>query len=197
MSTLPSLEEQIVMAGLAYGRRHDISNRAGLVLQVLGAGGLAVLYPMGSPYYSAGIMAFEAGVLLSAVYLLVWMSWVRKIILWSALGGVALQIAGYYAPPEYAGSVLLAGIGLVCAAGAGLAGKEAYCHAWREGWALMWLYAILVLVNLFGKEYRVFNALGFSAAFLLLLSLTGRKLRQPLLTPCGTNVCGTQEKKNH
>lgn len=196
MSTLPTLEEQIAMAGLSYGRKHDISYRAGLILQVLGAGGLAVLYPMGSPFYSAGIMAFEAGVLLSAIYLLVWMSWVKKVILGSVLAGIALQFAGYFAPPEYAGSVIIAGIGLVCAGGAGLAGKEAYCFAWREGWALMWLYAVLVLTNLLGKEYRLFNALGFSAAFLLLLSLTGKKLKQPLLTSCTTNVCGMPKKKN-
>jgi uncharacterized integral membrane protein len=123
-------------------------------------------------------------VLLSSVFLLVWMSWVRKIILGSVLAGIALQFAGYYAPPEYAGSVIIAGIGLVCAAGAGLVGKEAYCFAYREGWALMWLYAVMVLANLMGREYRIFNALGFSAAFLLLLSLTGKKLKQPL-TSCG------------
>lgn len=196
MSTLPTLEEQIAMAGLSYGRRHDIFYRAGLILQVLGAGGLAVLYPLGSPFYSAGIMAFEAGVLLSSVFLFVWIAWVRKIILGSVLAGIALQFAGYFAPPEHAGSVIIAGIGLVCAGGAGLAGREAYCFAWREGWALMWLYAVLVLANLLGGEYRLFNTLGFSAAFLLLLSLTGKKLGQPLLSSCTMNVCGVPEKKN-
>ncbi len=196
MSTLPTLEEQIAMAGIAYGRRHDITYRAGLVMQVLGAGGLAVLYPMESPFYSAGIMLFEAGVLLSAVYLLVWMSWIKKIIVGSVVAGIALQAGGLHAPPEYAGSVIIAGIGLVCAGGAGLAGKEAYCFAWREGWILTWVYPILVLANLLGRESRLLNAVGFSAVFLLLLSLTGKKLRQPLLSSCATDVCDLPEKKN-
>ena len=32
MSTEPPLEEQIAIAGLTYGRRHDISYRTGLVM---------------------------------------------------------------------------------------------------------------------------------------------------------------------
>lgn len=44
MSATPTLEEQISMAGLTYGRRHDFSYRMGLVVQVLGAAVLAVLY---------------------------------------------------------------------------------------------------------------------------------------------------------
>jgi uncharacterized integral membrane protein len=196
MSSLPTLEEQIAMAGITYGRRHDVSYRAGLVMQALGAGGLAVLYPMESPFYSAGIMLFELGVLLSAVYLLVWMSWVKKIILGSTLAGILLQIAGYHAPEQYAGSVIIAGIGLVCVGAAGLAGKEAYCFAYREGWALMWLYAIMAAVNLMARESVIFNTIGFSAIFLLLLSLTGKKLKQPLLASCATNVCGMREQKS-
>jgi uncharacterized integral membrane protein len=179
MSTLTALEEQIAMAGLRYGRRHD------LVMQALGAGALAVLYPLSSPFYSAGVMLFEAGALLSAIYLLVWMSWIKKIILSSVLAGLALQVAGFsVAPEQYAGTVIIAGIGLVCAGAAGLVGKEAYCFGYREGWLLMWLYPIVVLANLLGRENRVFNAIAFSALFLLLLSLVGKKLKQPLLSKC-------------
>lgn len=196
MSSLPTLEEQIAMAGIAYGRRHDISYRIGLVMQVLGAGALAVFYPMGDPFYSAGVMLFEAGVLLSAIYLLVWMSWVKKVILGSTIAGVLLQVLGYNAPPEHAGTVIIAGIGMVCAGAAGLAGKEAYCFAYREGWVLMWLYTIMALANLMARESVLFNSIGFSAIFLLLLSLTGKKLRQPLLASCAANVCGHPEKKN-
>ena len=192
MSTAPSLEEQISLAGLAYGRRHDISYRTGLVLQVLGAGVLAVLYPLENPFYTMGIMLFEIGVLLSAVYLLVWMAWVKKIILGSVVFGLVLQVAGYFAAPEqYAGSVMIAGIGLVCVGSAGMAGKEAYCFGYREGWMLMMFgFPVMVLANLMGKEHHIFNSLGFSAIFLLLLFLTGKKLRQPLLSPCPTNACG-------
>ena len=190
MTDTPTLEEQIATAGLTYGRRHDISYRAGLVVQVLGAAVLAVLYPMGSPFWSIGIMLFCAGALLSAVYLLVWMSWVKKIILGSVLIGIPLQVLGWmYAPEEYAAAVIIAGIGFVCVGAGGMAGKEAYCFAYREGWKLLWLYPLLVLVNLTGMSHPVVNALGFSAAFLLLLSLVGKKLKQPLLSKCTTDKC--------
>jgi uncharacterized integral membrane protein len=191
MSAAPPLEEQISMAGLAYGRRHDISYRAGLVLQVLGAALLATLYPLESPFYTAGIMLFDLGVLLSAACLLVWMSWVKKLILGSVFVGLALQTGGYFFVPEqYAGSVIIAGIGFVCAGSSGMAGKEAYCFGYREGWLLMGLgFPVVVLANLIGKENHIFNSLGFSVLFLLLLSLTGKKLRQKLLSSCTTNVC--------
>jgi uncharacterized integral membrane protein len=192
VSTTPTLEEQIAMAGFTYGRRHDISYRTGLVLQVLGAAVLAVLYPLASPFYTAGIMLFEIGVLLSAIYLLVWTSWVKRIILGSVLIGLMLQVAGYFvAPEQYAGSVLVAGIGFVCAGTAGMVGKEAYCFGYREGWLLMMFgFPIMVLANLLGRENRIFNSIGFSILFILLLSLVGKKLNQKLLRACTTNVCG-------
>ena len=189
----PTLEEQITMAGITYRRRHDISYRAGLILQVLGAAVLAVLYPLEDPFYSIGIMLFNVGALLSGVYLLVWMSWIKKIILGSILIGIPLQIVGLYAPPQYSGAIILAGIGLVCIGAGGMVGKEAYCFAYREGWMLLWLYPILILANLMDKEHRVFNSLGFSAVFLLLLSLTGKKLKQPLLSKCTTGACKAPE----
>jgi uncharacterized integral membrane protein len=164
-------------------------------VQVLGAAVLAVLYPLANPFYSIGIMLFSAGALLSGTYLLVWMSWVKKIILGSILIGIPVQIIGLYAPPQYAGAIVLLGIGLVCVGAGGMAGKEAYCFAYREGWMLLWLYPLLIVANLMGKEHHVFNALGFSAAFLLLLSLTGKKLKQPLLSKCTTNVCKEPETK--
>ena len=193
MQNPPSLEEQIAMAGLTYGRRHDISYRTGLGVQVLGAALLAVLYPLDSQFYTIGIMLFEAGVLLSATYLLVWMSVVKKFILGSVVIGLALQIAGYYlAPEQYAGTVMITGIGFVCMSAAGMVGKEAYCFGYREGWLLMLFgFPVMVLANLAGKENRIVNSLGFSAVFLLLLSLTGKKLRQPLLSRCTTGVCKT------
>jgi uncharacterized integral membrane protein len=192
MSTTPALEVQISMAGLTYGPRHDISYRTGLVLQVLGAAVLAVLYPLESPFYTIGIMLFELGVLLSATYLLVWRSWVKKIILGAVLFGLALQVVAYLVGPEqYAGSALIAGIGFVCAGAAGMVGKEAYCFGYREGWLLMMIgFPVMVLENLLCRENRIFNSLGFSVLFLLLLSLTGKKLKQRLLSPCTANACG-------
>ena len=191
MSTNPTLEEQIAMAGLTYGRRHDIAYRAGLVLQVLGAALLAVLYPLQSPFYTVGIMLFEAGALLSAMFLLVWMSVVKKFIIGSVLTGLALQVAGFYVQEQYAGPMIIAGLGLVCAGVAGMMGKEAYCFGYREGWLLMLLaFPFMVLVNLLGRENPVLNSTGFSVIFLLLLSLVGKKMKQRLLSACTTNVCG-------
>jgi uncharacterized integral membrane protein len=123
------------------------------------------------------------------------MSWVKKIILGSVLIGIPLQVLGWlYAPEEYAVAVIIAGIGFVCVGAGGMVGKEAYCFAYREGWMLLWLYPILVLVNLLGLSHPVFNALGFSAAFLLLLSLVGKKLKQPLLAKCTTDKCPAPQK---
>jgi uncharacterized integral membrane protein len=199
MSATLSVEEQISRAGLTYGRRHDVSYRSGLVLQVLGAAVLAVLYPLENPFYTAGIMLFELGVLLSAAYLLVWMSWVKKIIAGSVLIGLVLQVAAYLVGPEqYAGSAMIAGIGFVCAGAAGMAGKEAYCFGYREGWLLMMIgFPLMALENLIGRENHIFNSLGFSVLFLLLLSLTGKKLKQRLLSPCTAKVCGVPSQNKH
>ncbi len=192
MSSIPTLEEQISAAGLVYGRRHDVSYRLGMVLQVFGSAILAVLYPLQNPFYTIGIMLFETGVLLSAIYLLVWMSWIKKLIIGSVLVGLVLQVVGAFSIQEqYAGSVIIAGIGLVCAGAAGMAGKEAYCFGYREGWLLMMAgFPVMVLANLLGKENRIFNSLGFSVLFLLLLSLTGKKLKQRLLSACAADACG-------
>lgn len=197
MSTELPLEEQIAMAGLTYGRRHDVSYRTGLVMQVLGAALLAVLYPLENPFYTVGILLFEAGVLLSVVYFLVWMRSVKAIILVTVIVGLALQAAGsFFAPEHYAGSVIIVGIGFVCIGASGMAGKEAYCFGYREGWLLAMIgFPIMVLVNLMGRENLIFNSLGFSVLFLLLLSLTGKKLKQRLLSPCPTNVCGVSRKE--
>jgi hypothetical protein len=71
-----------------------------------------------------------------------------------------------------------------------MVGKEAYCFGYREGWLLMMFgFPVMVLANLLGRENRVFNSIGFSFLFLLLLSLVGKKLKQRLLSPCSTNVC--------
>jgi uncharacterized integral membrane protein len=195
MSTNQTREEQIVTAGLTSGRRHDIAYRAGMVLQILGAAILAVLYPLESPFYTIGIMLFEAGVLVSSIFLLVWKSVVKRLILGAILTGIAMQVAGFYVQEQHAGLMLIAGIGLVCAGAAGMVGKEAYCFGYREGWLLMLAFPFMVLVNLFGKENHIFNSLGFSLLFLLLLSLMGKKLKQRLLSSCTTNACGTPSRK--
>lgn len=190
MPTLSKLEKLNNAGGSTSGKKQDIAYRAGLVIQLLGAAILAVLYPLGNPFYSLGIMLFEVGVLLSAASLIRKRSWVGKAIGTTVLAGIALQVSGFYAPEEYAGILLLSGIGLVCAGAAGIAGKEACCTGYREGWILMLVLFLLVAANLFGRENQIFNAVGFSALFLILLSLAGKKLRQPLAADA-SSICGS------
>jgi uncharacterized integral membrane protein len=141
-------------------------------------------------------MLFETGVLLSAIYLLVWMRPVKIFIVSSVIIGFIMQVAGYFAAPEHAGLVMIAGVGLVCVGASGMVGKEAYCFGYREGWLLaVFGFPIMVLANLVGRENRIFNSLGFSILFLLLLSLIGKKLKQPLLSKCSTDVCGSPKQK--
>jgi hypothetical protein len=194
MSINPTPEEQTATAGLTCGRGQDIACRTGLVLQVLGAAILSVLYPLQSPFYTVGIMLFEAGALLSALFLPAWKPAVKKLIIGSIAAGLALQIAGFHAQEQNAGLMIIAGLGLVCSAAAGMAGKEAYCFGYWEGWLLIPAFPFMVLVNLFCKENHALNSVGFSLVFLLLLSLAGKKLKRPLLSTA-TNACGDPEKK--
>ena len=52
----------------------------------------------------------------------------------------------------------------------------------------------LVLANLLGAANHLFNAILFGLLAVLLLALTARKLRQPLLAPCSTDSCGQPDK---
>ena len=152
-----------------------------MVIQVLGAALLAVLYPLESPFYTLGIMLFEAGTLLSAIYFFIGISLVRKIILFMICCGFVMQVAGFYISEEYAGSIIIGGIGCVCAASAGMAGKEAYYFKYNAAWLLaLFGFPIMVTTNFFASENHIFNSVGFAILFLLLLSLAGKKLGQPL-----------------
>jgi hypothetical protein len=116
---------------------------------------------------------------------------VKKFILISVVIGLIVQVAGYFAASEqHAATVMIFGIGLVCAGASGMVGKEAYCFGYWEGWLLALAgFPVMALVNLAARENVIFNSLGFSMLFLLLLSLTGKKLKQPLLSKCTTDVC--------
>jgi uncharacterized integral membrane protein len=190
MSIAQSRNKQLSMDGPAYGRRHDISYRAGLVLQVLGTALLAVLYPLESPFYTIGIMLFDVGVFISVLYLPVRMRPAKLVILGSVISGLALQVAGASIVSEqHAGSVMITGIGFVCAGAGGMLGREAYCFGYREGWVLAaGGFPGMILTNLLGRENRIVNSLGFSILFLLLLSLTGKKLNQRLRSTCSRDA---------
>jgi len=56
-------------------------------------------------------MLFDIDVPLLAIYLPVWMPWVKRMILGSVFIGLMLQVAGdFVAPEQYAGPVLIVGI---------------------------------------------------------------------------------------
>lgn len=190
------MEESLAKAGIKYGKPHDIAYRMGMVMQAFGLGILSVLYPIQHPFYTTGVMLFEAGVLVSGIFLLVWITWLKRFMLGCILTGFAVQLGGMFAPEQYVVTIQLTGIGLVCVGAAGLAGKEAYCFGWREGWILMWTYPAVILFNMAARENRIINSLAFSGLFILHLFLTGRKLRQQLLPPCPSNPCEPRPYKD-
>ena len=55
---------------------------------------------------------------------------------------------------------------------------------------MMFGFPVMVLANLLDREIRIFNSLGFSILFLLLLSLVEKKLKQKLLSTCTAQVSG-------
>jgi len=174
-----TIKEQDAETKDAYRKHHGIFYRAGIVMQVLGAALLAVLYPLGNPFYTLGIMCFESGVLLAAIYLVIERPLVKKILLLVIAFGLVLQIAGFYVAEDYAGLAIMGGISLVCAGAAGMASNEAYRMKCLEGWMLsLFGFPTIIIANLFFKENHIFNSLCFSGLFLLLLSLAGKTLKQ-------------------
>ncbi len=179
MNTHKDIDEHCGGIVSRVGRRIDFAYRTGLLFQVIGAALLAVLYPLESPFYTSGIMLFEMGALLSAIFLRITLTWLKGIILVSTLTGITLQIIGLLtAPPENALVVINSGIILVCLGTSVVMGKEAYCFGYREGWILSLFYPMVLGVIMIGPERISFNSLAFSFHFLLLLSLFGKKLRQ-------------------
>ncbi len=87
------------------------------------------------------------------------MEWPAK---WSVIVGLIMQEVGYFIiSEEYAGLVLIAGIGFICVGASGMVGREAYCFGYREGWLLALIgFPVVVLANLMAKENIVFNSLG-------------------------------------
>ncbi len=176
----------------------DIAYWAGLVLQAVGAAVLAVLYPLEQPFYTAGIMLFETGAMISTSTVILKTQWLKGMLVGIVFLGLALQVAGFLVVPEqYAGTAIIAGIGLVAAGAAAAAGREAYRFGFVEGWVLLAGFPLVVFVNLFGKENRIFNTLGFSMLFLMLLSLAGRKVRKRLPSSCSAAAADLpSESKN-
>ncbi|MBI5213404.1 MAG: hypothetical protein HY957_08540 [Nitrospirae bacterium] len=198
MEQWPTLEEQIKGAGIYYPRSYDITYRMGYVLQSIGALGFVVLYYLQSKLQAIPFVIFNAGIVLSSMYLLVWKAEIKRFILRMTFAGIALQISSIFIQPFnafYAGKMFFLGLGLTLTGGAGLVGKEAYCFRFNEGWLLLMTYPLAVIPNLFGFSTYKYN-LGISVIITILqFSFLRRKLSQPLLKHCENNVCGLPETK--
>ncbi|HCC68721.1 MAG TPA: hypothetical protein DEP99_02415 [Nitrospiraceae bacterium] len=183
-----SLEKTIAEAGIHYPRSYDIAYRWGYVLQSIGALILASFYFFKIPYEFAGIVIFDIGIALSSMFLLVWKASIKRFILWCTFSGIAVQLLSLL-PIPVSEKIFLIGLGLTLAGGAGLVGKEAYCFGFIEGWLLFFAYPIVLLANLFGMPSHSLNSAFFALIAFLQLSFLRKKLRQPLLKGCESNIC--------
>jgi uncharacterized integral membrane protein len=199
MEEWPTLEEQIEEAGIHYPRSYDITYRIGYVLQTLGAIGFAILYGLHSKWHILSLIIFEAGIALSALFLLVWKAEIKRFILRMTLAGIALQIISLFIQPInafYSEKMFFTGLALTLVGGAGLVGKEAYCFRFNEGWLLLMIYPLAVIPNLFGLSSYKYNLIISAIIAILQISFLRKKFSQPLLKHCENNVCGLPETKN-
>lgn len=193
MERWPTLEEQIEAAGIYYPRSYDITYRVGYILQSAGATVFFILYLLHSVYIIP-LIIFESGVLLSSLFLLVWKREIKRFILFMTITGIAIQIFSLFVP-AYRTNIFCLGLGFILAGGAGLVGKEAYCFGFIEGWLLLLIYPIAIIPNILGHVSPVFNLFLSGAIAVLQVSFLRRKLSQPLLKSCESNVCGLPEEK--
>lgn len=194
MERWPTLEEQIEAAGIHYPRSYDITYRIGYILQSIGATVFFILYFLQSGYIIP-LIIFEAGVLLSSLFLLVWKRDIKRFILIMTLSGIVIQILSLFVP-DYRTNIFCLGLGFILAGGAGLVGKEAYCFGFIEGWILLLIYPIGIIPNILGIVSPVFNQFLSGAIAVLQVSFLRKKLSQPLLKSCEGNVCGLPEEKD-
>jgi uncharacterized integral membrane protein len=198
MQQWPTLEEQIDAAGIYYPRSYDITYRIGYVLQSLGSVSFAVMYGLQSSLWMIPMAIFEAGIILCALYLLVWKAEIKRFIKKMVFAGAAVQILSFfiYSNNVFYGHILFfVGLGFVLIGGAGLVGKEAYCFRFNEGWILLIVYPLAIILNLFGVASFHYNLVVSSVIAILQISFLRRKLSQPLLKKCDNNVCGLPEMK--
>lgn len=174
-----------------YPKTYDVIYRSGYVVGFLGIL-LFVFSYLVSDWQGLvlGISVFYAGSLLSGIFLLVWKREIKIFILSCMSLGIILGISHllFFKNPEIA----VVSIGFVLVGMAGLYGKEAHCFHFAEGWLLMWLFPILILVNLLiyglklqnsGSVHTILSVI-YIIVMLLALSFLIKKLRQPLMQFC-------------
>lgn len=153
--------------------------RLGLIVQVIGLAILAVLYPLENPFFTIGIMVFEIGVLFASVPFLGSCSWLDKAVCFLTIIGILLQFLGFYAPEEYAGLIIISGVGIISAAASVITGNMLYSLKLNRGlFVLVILFLVMPLINILFNVNHVLNAAAFSSLFILLLFFTGKTLRQ-------------------
>ncbi len=190
-----SLERIIAEAGIHYPRSYDITYRIGYVLQSTGLLIFTALYIFRSPFSLVGLIIFESGIALSSIFLLVWKAAIKRFILWCTFFGIALQLISLLPLPiPFNAGVFIIGLALTLAGGAGLTGKEAYCFGFIEGWIILLMYPVIVFMIMLSSGHDI-NAVVFVILSLMHVSFLRKKLKQPLLKSCETNVCGLPEKK--
>ncbi|MBI5187898.1 MAG: hypothetical protein HZA07_02330 [Nitrospirae bacterium] len=191
-----TLEQQIALAGIYYPRSYDITYRAGWIIQCIGAfifSGIYIFRPeipiFAIPAYIIGLIIFETGIAISALFLLVWKAEIKRFILWCVFAGIVTQILSIILKGPIQHSIFVIGVGMMLAGANGLVGKEFYCFRFIEGLILFVLYPIIVFINLFYIGGHTLNAFLYGLSTILLSSFTRKKLSQPLLKKCKGGVC--------
>ncbi len=124
-----------------------------------------------------GVGLWDAGVLGSALTILIWDRKVKRIIVTSAVVGIVVQLLALFLP--LSGFLLPLGAGITAIGAAGISGKEAHCFAIREGWWLIPVYAFTALTFLF--QLFAAGRLLLAVTAILATSFTVRKLLLPLI----------------
>lgn len=133
--------------------------RTGFGLQALGLA--ALLFSQNPLWCAAGYTLINAGVLLSGWLLQVYIREIRAFVLMVTVIGCLLQVAG-------------------------IAGKEAFCYRFREGWYLMPVLALVIIAFLvqYATDFTLASQVSLAVALALQLSLTVRKFRMPYAAAC-------------
>ncbi|MFZ6017375.1 MAG: DUF2301 domain-containing membrane protein [Nitrospirota bacterium] len=191
-----TLEQQIVLAGIHYPRSYDITYRAGWIIQCIVAfifSGIYIFMPemfvFAFPPYIIGLIIFEAGITISALFLLVWKAEIKRFIIWCVFTRIVMQVLSLLLEGPIQHSIFVIGVGLMLAGANGLVGREFYCFRFIEGLVLFVLYPIIVFINLFYTGGHTLNAFLYGLSTILLISFMRKKLSQPLLKKCKGGVC--------
>ena len=179
-----------------YPKSYDITYRIGYGV---GFAGIlifvAAYFFSSSDYILLGLSIFEAGTLLSGIFLLVWKKEVKIFILSCIVAGILLGVVSFYFinfNDLFKDILIIISIGFVLAGLGGLYGKEAHCFHFYEGWILLWSFPILILLNIITYAANIQSSpivhTIFSILYLIIavlaFSFLIKKIKQPLMQYC-------------